>query len=128
MTSMPGFIPHFIAGNAMFLLGGIYIQRYTDIPMTTKNNLILYGVCIGSSIIPDFPLGLYHILSFGTFETLVVYHSQLHLIISPIASITFIILAWLNLIKKKQIWIMGVFCIFLHIIMDANLHEIGVLI
>jgi len=123
---MPGFIPHFIAGNAMFLIGSYFIQKYTSILYNHQNKIFLYIVCILSSIIPDFPLGFFYLFNFGTFESLVSYHAQLHLIISPLATISFIILASLNAIKKQPIWIIGLLCIFLHIFMDATIHEIGV--
>lgn len=123
---MPGFIPHFIAGNAMFLLGSYYIQNYTQLPYTTTNKTLLYLICITSSILPDFPLALYYSLQVGSFETLVKPHALLHYIISPLAVVFFIGLDVVYPVKKRPLWIMGILCIILHIFMDSILSETGI--
>ncbi|MDG6219564.1 MAG: hypothetical protein QCI00_09020 [Candidatus Thermoplasmatota archaeon] len=123
---MPGFIPHFIAGNAMFFLGSYYIQHHTQLEYTKKNMLLLYIICIGCSIIPDFPLALYYGLHVGSFEALVKPHAFFHFIISPLAVLFFIILDLFHPVKKRPLWIIGILCIILHIIMDALIEETGI--
>ena len=123
---MPGFIPHFLAGHFIFLLSYGILYSYTSLEKTTNNTLLLYSVCIIFSIIPDFPLGLFYILNIGTFSSLLQYHALLHKIISPLAVSVFIVLSVFNIIRKKQIWIVGVFCIILHIFLDATIEEMGV--
>jgi len=123
---MPGFIPHFIAGNAMFLIGSYYIQNYTDLDLTRQKQAILYFVCITASIIPDFPLALYYALHIGSFEMLARPHVMLHYIISPLSVILFIGLSMIYPVKNKPIWVIGILCIILHIFMDACISETGV--
>jgi hypothetical protein len=123
---MPGFIPHFIVGNAMFLIGSYYIQNYTDLHFPRSKQFGFYSICIISSIIPDFPLALYYALHIGSFQLLVGPHAMLHAIISPIAVILFIILSTIFPVKNKPIWIFGILCILLHITMDAIIQETGV--
>lgn len=123
---MPGFIPHFIVGNAMFLLGSYYIQHHTQIAYNKKTILLLYFICIGCSIIPDFPLALYYGFHVGSFETLVEPHAFLHYIISPLAVFSFIILDLVHPVKKRPLWAIGILCIIIHIIMDAIIQETGV--
>jgi len=123
---MPGFIPHFIAGNAVFLIGSYFITNYTKIQYTTKNKLLLYFICISCSIIPDFPLALYYGLHVGTYNTLIEPHTLLHYIISPAAIFIFIILDLVYPIKKRPFWIIGILCIIIHIIMDSLITETGI--
>jgi hypothetical protein len=123
---MPGFIPHFVAGNAMFLIGSYYIQNYTSLDLRRPQQLGFYIMCITASIIPDFPLALYYALHIGSFELLVGPHAFLHYIISPIAVLFFIFLNMIYPVKNKPIWIIGILCILLHITMDALIQETGV--
>ena len=123
---MPGFIPHFIVGNAMFLIGSYYIQNHTDLSFPRSKQFGFYTICILSSIIPDFPLALYYALHIGSFQMLVGPHAMLHAIISPIAVVLFIILSTIFPVKNKPIWIFGILCILLHIAMDAVIQETGV--
>jgi len=123
---MPGFIPHFIAGNAMFLIGSVFIQKFSKLQYNSTNVILLYVVCIFSSILPDFVLSIYYIFNIGSYADLVIIHAQFHQIVSPIAAVVFVILAGLDIIKKKAIWIMAPICIILHIIMDATISESSV--
>ena len=123
---MPGFIPHFIAGNAMFLLGSYYIQNHTQLEFHTKNKLILYLICIGGSIIPDFPLAIYYGLHVGSYDALIEPHALLHYIISPVAVVFFISLDLMYPMKNRPLYIIGILSIILHIIMDALIKETGI--
>lgn len=120
---MPGFIPHFVAGNAMFLIGSTIIHKYATLEMTRKNTFILYFICICCSIIPDFPLALYYLFHIGTIDFLMQPHILLHKIISPIAVFIFIIFSLIFPSKYKPFWAVGVLCILLHILMDALIQE-----
>jgi len=123
---MPGFIPHFIAGNAMFLIGSYVIQNHTQLEFTRSKQILLYLICIVCSIIPDFPLALYYGLHIGSFDLLVKPHAYLHRIISPLAVIIFIIVSLITPLKNRLLWIIGILCILLHIIMDAFINETGI--
>lgn len=124
---MPGFIPHFIAGNALFLIGSYFIQYYTKAMNTKWTLMTLYLVCIFCSIIPDFPLGLFYVLHIGSYNDFIGMHSLLHIIISPIAVIVFIIGYSLHpSLKVKSMGIMAILCIFVHIILDATINEMSI--
>lgn len=123
---MPGFIPHFVAGNAMFLIGSYYIQNHTDLEFNKSKQFGFYSICIISSIIPDFPLALYYAFHLGSYQLLIGPHAMLHAIISPIAVIFFITLNTVFPVKNKPIWIFGILCILLHIVMDAIIQETGI--
>ena len=123
---MPGFIPHFIAGNAMFLIGSYVIQNHTKLEFTRSKQILLYLICIFCSIIPDFPLALYYGLHIGSFDLLVKPHAYLHRIISPLAVIIFIIASLITPLKNRLLWIIGILCILLHILMDAYISETGI--
>lgn len=123
---MPGFIPHFIAGNAMFLIGSYIIQSHTQLEFTRSKQLLLYFICIVCSIIPDFPLALYYGLHIGSYKLLIQPHAYLHRIISPLAVILFIIVSLITPLKNRSIWIIGIICILLHILMDAFISETGI--
>ena len=123
---MPGFIPHFLTGNLIFLSSYIILSSIPSFQHRKKDTLFLYGVCIICSIIPDFPLGLYYLFHISDFNTLVEYHALLHKIISPAAVIIFILFSVFNIIKKKHIWIIGIVCIIIHIFLDATIEEMGV--
>ena len=123
---MPGIIPHLIAGISLFLGGGLYLKHISKKEFRTNDRLLLFGVCILFSIIPDFPLGLYYIFNISTKQILLEYHSFLHTIITPISLIILlflIILKFIKKTKKEPIWIMGIICILTHIIMDLYIHE-----
>ena len=122
---MPGFIPHFIAGNAMFLIGSYYIQHYTSLELTRRKHIFFYIICIIFSIIPDFPLALYYAFHIGSYELLVQPHAFLHYIISPVSVLFFIMLNFIYPVKNKPLWIFGILCILLHIMMDAIIQETG---
>jgi hypothetical protein len=123
---MPGFIPHFLTGNLIFLSSYIVLSYLPTYQQSKKDTLFLYGLCIICSIIPDFPLGLYYLFHISTFNTLLDYHSFLHKIISPTVVIIFILFSVFNIIKKKYIWIIGIICIIIHILLDATIEEMGV--
>lgn len=123
---MPGFLPHFFMGNVFFLIGWQYMKNFYEEKYYRKDYLLLYMVCVLGSIIPDFPLGLYYLFGISSFSTLLHYHILLHLIISPLAVICFIILTSITHMRSKPIWLFGVLCVIVHILMDATIEEMGV--
>lgn len=123
---MPGFIPHFIAGNAMFLIGSFVIQNYTQLELSRKQHVLFYLICITASIIPDFPLALYYGFHIGSYDLLLQPHATLHYIISPLAVFFFIMLNFIFPVKNKPIWIVGILCILLHIVLDSFIQETGI--
>ena len=123
---MPGFLPHFIVGNILFFIGWQYTSTLLKKDFTRNEYLLLYVVCLFGSVIPDFPLGLYYLFNVGSFDSLIMYHIFLHLIISPLAVGVFIILNIIGNVRKKPIWIFGVFSVIIHVLMDAMIEEMGV--
>jgi hypothetical protein len=125
---MPGAIPHLIAGSAMFFIGRYYFKSYFDGDNKLKEKILLAFICLLFSILPDFILVIYyttHVLPFCTFLP---FHDLVHIIFSPIAIIILLILKFKVNTKREPIWIMGLWCIILHIVMDLFLSEHGVLL
>jgi hypothetical protein len=85
----------------------------------------MLGVCLIFSLIPDFPLGLYYIFNIYSPEILIEYHLLSHQIFTPISLIILSILIFLIKYKRTPIWILGTFCIIVHIFMDIYIHEGG---
>lgn len=125
---MPGLLLHLIAGCAMFVIGKYYFKSYFDGGNKTKERLLLAIVCLSFSIIPDFFLGIYYTTHVLPFKILLQYHNLLHIIISPMAIVVFLILGYLIDTKRGPIWVMGLWSIILHITMDLFIQETGVLI
>jgi len=123
---MPGLIPHLIAGTALFFVGIIYYRSYFK--GNNKNKLLLAFVCLAFSIIPDIFLGIYYTTHLLSFNTLLPYHVFTHLILTPIAIIAFVILLIRFDTKRKPIWIMGIWALLLHIIMDVLIQETNMFI
>ena len=126
---MPGAIPHLIAASAMFIVGRFYFKRYFDDPDKSWDVLILAVVCLLFSFLPDFFLIIYyttHVLPFCDFLP---YHDLLYLISGPIAIVGLLILKYRVDIERKPIWIMGMWCILLHIVMDFFIPDaLGILL
>lgn len=122
---MPGFFPHFLAGNALFLMGKYYMH-VKDTNVTVKKQLGLYTICIISSIIPDTFLGVYYTLHIGNPALIGTMHTFLHYIISPTSLFIFLILDVISPLKYKFFWIIGIICILVHVIMDVFIQETGI--
>jgi hypothetical protein len=123
---MPGLIPHLIAGSILYLIARYAFRTSFDGPQKSKERVLLLFICLLMSIIPDAFLGFYYATGLLSFETLLPYHVYTHLIITPLATIIFLLLIILDS-KRKPIWLFGIFAIVLHIIMDQFIQEIGVL-
>jgi hypothetical protein len=119
---MPGVIPHLIASSILFVIGKYHFRNYFEGDHKTKEQLLLAGVCIFFSIIPDFFLGIYYTTHLLPYRTLLDYHQFTHLVLSPIAIGALILLIYRVDIKRKPIWIMGVWSISLHLAMDFFVH------
>ena len=82
-------------------------------------------ICLSFSLIPDFFLGIYYSTHILPFDFLVPLHIFTHLIFSPIAIAILLILKYLVDINREPVWIMGLWCVILHIVMDLFIQEIG---
>jgi hypothetical protein len=123
---MPGFLPHFLMGNIIFLFGWQFMKVFSKEQYDKKDYFLLYIVCLIGSLIPDFPLGLYYLFGISSFESLLQYHITLHLLISPLAVSFFIVLNLIANVRTKPIWLFGVISVIIHILMDATIEEMGV--
>jgi hypothetical protein len=124
---MPGFLPHVLAGCTMFIIGRVYYNSYFKSNNKTSDIFLLVVICVSFSIIPDFFLGIYyttHALPKSVFLT---YHDFISKILIPISFIALLILYFIN-VKRKPLWIMGFWCIILHILMDLFIPGMGILI
>jgi len=125
---MPGAIPHLIAGGAMFIIGRLYYSSYFDGKDKFKERLLLATVCLIFSLIPDFILAIYYTTHISGFYSLLPLHNFVHLIFTPIAIIVLIILKLKVNVKREPIWIIGLWCIIVHIVMDLFIQEHSVLL
>ena len=121
---MPGAIPHLIAGSIMFIIGRYYFKSYFD----KKDKILLAIVCLIFSCLPDSFLAIYYTTHILSFEELLQYHILAHIIFTPLAVVGLLILRYMMDVKRKPVWIMGLWCILLHIVMDMFIPEGGVLI
>jgi membrane-bound metal-dependent hydrolase YbcI (DUF457 family) len=123
---MPGLLPHLFAGISLYCIGRLYFKKYFI--NNPNDNYLLFLICLLFSIIPDLFLGIYYTTHVLSFNTLKEYHNMTHYLFSPIAFILLIIaICWRGL-SKRPIWIMGLFAIGIHILMDIFIDEFGVLI
>jgi len=120
---MPGAIPHVLAGFALFGIGLLVFRTYFKGRLREKVYLLL--VCLLFSIIPDFFLALYFIFGFSSPHVLLPYHKEFHYVLTPVSLVILLLLFVIDA-RRKPIWIMGCFCILLHVGMDLIVHEGGV--
>ena len=118
---MPGAIPHLIIGSLMFIIGSYYFKSYFDGDNKIQKLFLVLVVCLSFSVLPDFFLIIYYTTYIFPIEVFLQYHNFVYLISGPIAIISLIILKYGINIRTKPIWIMGMWCIILHIIMDLFL-------
>ncbi len=118
---MSGLIPHLIAGSALYLVGIYYYKTFFKENNIKKLQLAL--ICLTFSLIPDVFLGIFYTTNLSSFQTLLPYHVFAHLIITPIAIGIFIVLLFRVDKKRKPIWIIGIWALLLHIIMDLLIEE-----
>ena len=122
---MPGIIPHLATGVGFYLIGEVYYKYASKKKINTGDHVLLLGVCLIFSLIPDFPLGLYYIFNLQPKEVLLEYHVFLHQIITPISLIILGVLFFLRKNKRAPIFMLGMICIIVHVIMDLYIHEGG---
>ncbi len=122
---MPGIIPHLVAGSFIYLLSEAYLKS-KQTQYLIVDHLILLVMALFFSLFPDFPLGLYYVFNLAPKEFLLQCHVLLHAIITPIALAIFVIVAFFVNSKRKSIWLVGIVCILIHIVMDAFIHEGGI--
>ena len=122
---MPGIIPHLIAGVGFYLIGQTYYKYASKKKLNNDDHVLLIGVCLSFSLIPDFPLGLYYIFNLQPIKFLLEYHIFLHQIITPISLIILGGLFFLRKNKRAPIFMLGMICIIVHVVMDLYIHEGG---
>jgi len=123
---LPGILLHLIAGTSLFLIGEYYFRYKYQKLIERCDHILLFGTCMVFSLIPDITLGLYYVFHISTFETLVVYHYLFQIILIPAVFIGIFLLKFVIHPKKTLIWMFGMFCILLHIVMDFFIPEYGV--
>jgi hypothetical protein len=123
---MPGIIPHLIAGSILFVIGRYYFRNYFEGEHKTKEQLLLAGACLFFSILPDVFLGVYYTTHLLPFRTASFLHSFTHVVLSPLVIIVLILLIYRVDLKRRSIWIMGVWSISLHLTMDFIIHVINI--
>jgi len=128
LRAMPGLILHLLAGCTLYFIGRYYYRTYFQENNTINKKLLLALVCLTFNLIPDIFLGIYYTTHLLTFQTLLPYHIFTHLILSPIAIGVFIVFLFRVDIKRKSIWIMGIWALILHISMDLLIQETSLLI
>lgn len=115
---MPGILPHLIAGGGMFITGRYYFKSYFDGDNKTKERLLLAVVCLSFGLLPDVFLGIYYMAHVLPLEVLLSYHNFTQLILLPLTIVLLLILTYRIDIKNGPVWIMGLWSILLHILMD----------
>lgn len=123
---MPGVISHLIAGSIIGVIGRYYFKNYFDGDNKIGERVFLAIVCLSFSCIPDFPLAIYYSTHILPFETLLLYHNIVHVIFTPLAIGAFVVLKYWIDTKNEPIWITGLWCIIVHIIMDIIIPEHGI--
>ena len=123
---MPGIIPHLLAGTCMFLVGEFYFHYKSKDYHPLSDHVLLLGVALFFSLFPDFPLGLYYIFNIYPLAILMEFHILLHSIITPLSIVGLLVIKYIIKTKRESIWIMGIICILIHIMMDAYIHEGGI--
>ena len=122
---MPGIIPHLLAGTGMFLVGEFYFHYNSKDHHPLSDHVLLLGITLFFSLFPDAPLGLYYLFNIYSLEILVEYHILLHTIITPFSIVGLLVIKYIINTKREPIWIMGIICILIHIMMDTYIHEGG---
>jgi hypothetical protein len=123
---MPGAIPHVIAGCAMFIFGKYYFKSYFEGDEKANERHLLLIVCLTFTFVPDFLLIIYYTLGINPTYRIFFYHDLIHFIMVPIAIIYIIVLYDRIDEKRVPIWIVGMMCIILHVIMDLIIPDYGI--
>ena len=126
MNGIPGALVHLVAGSAMFIIGRYYFKNYFNEGNKFKKQFLLAFVCLFFSCIPDFFLIIYYTTYILPFCTILEYHDFVPLLLVPMAIVVLLTLKFLVDIETKPIWIMGMWCILLHITMDLFISDTSI--
>jgi membrane-bound metal-dependent hydrolase YbcI (DUF457 family) len=118
-------LPHFFAGLAMFIIGRSFYKEYFEEKDNFKEHLFLLFVCLSFSFLPDIILIAHYTTKVSSYATLSPYHTIIHIIIVPTSIMLLIILKYKIEVKREPIWIMGLWSLILHVIMDFLIPEQG---
>lgn len=119
---MAGLVIHLIAGSTLYLIGRYHFRTYFNADQRTTENLLLLGVCLIFSVLPDFFLAIYYTTHLLPFRILMSYQMFNHALLIPLAIGILILLIYKVDIKRKPLWIMGIWALTLHLIMDFFTH------
>jgi uncharacterized membrane-anchored protein len=122
---MPGFLPHLIAGFAMFFIGRYYYNDYFVGKNKLKENFLLLFICLFFSFIVDIFLIVYYLTKVFPLKTFLPYHNLAAIIAGPIVIFLLFFLMFKDNIKYKPILIIGLWSIILHLVMDFFLPHAG---
>lgn len=125
---MPGLLPHLIAGSTLYFIGRYSFGSYFQFDQKNKKRFLLAVVCILFSLVPDFFLGIYYVSHLEPMKVLMPYQIVTHHVLTPIVCGVLLLLIFRFDTKRKPIWIMGVWAVVLHIIMDLLIIETSYLI
>jgi hypothetical protein len=123
---MPGVLPHLLTGVMLYFTGRIIFKDYFE--KKPGERVILGVVCLSFSFLPDIFLGAFYTTHILSFEILAIYHNLMHYVFIPIAFILLVLLIFWKGVSRKPIWIIGLFALGIHIVMDLLFQEFGVLI
>ena len=126
MILLPGALPHLLAGCTMYFIGRYHYKEYFGGDSKTKERLLLAVTCLIFSFIADFVLIIYYLTYIYSFDILCPIHSFVHFLFLIFAIISLFILVLIVNIKRKPIWIMGMWTIILHVLMDFVIPDSGI--
>jgi hypothetical protein len=123
---MPGAIPHVIAGCIMYIIGRYHFCGYFNGEDKTKERYLLLLVCLSFGFIPDFIVIIYYFIGTHPSGAIFILHTFIHFIFLLMALVILIHLQYGFKIEREPIWIMGMWSIILHVIMDLFIPEYGI--
>ena len=110
----------------MFVIGRCYFKNYFNDKDRVKEQYLLLFVCVSFSVLPDFVLIIYYTTKIYSFDVLLPFHMLIHIIIGPIALFYLKKIRNKEYLKREPIWIMGLWAVILHIIMDLFIPDYGI--
>ena len=123
---MPGALPHLFAGCTLYLVGRLYYRNYYQEENITKERFLLFISCLFFTFIVDIVLIFHYLTNLFDIEVMWCLHSLVHNIFFFAAIVSLFIFSLSTKIKRKPIWIMGMWAIILHVIMDFFLPDTGI--
>jgi hypothetical protein len=123
---MPGAIPHLIAICALYLIGRHHYKDYFQGDNKNKEKYLLFLVCFIFTFLPDIVLIIYYVLGVDPPDPIFTIHNFVHFILAFMAFVILLDFRNRENIDRKPIWIMGLWSIIVHVIMDVFIPEYGI--